>query len=109
MAEEEGLPPPIFWHNVTCPFRGPSRCLVGSPALAPFSRPHVFAKVAIPSHAASSCEGGWWAWGSCLGSKWGCSGGSLGCVRGQVTPSTTRRSRRCTGSLPAGPGTCSRG
>lgn len=37
MAEEEGLPPPIFWHNVTCPFRGPSRCLAGSPALAPFS------------------------------------------------------------------------
>lgn len=37
MAEEEGLPPPIFWHNVTCPFRGPSKRLAGSPALAPFS------------------------------------------------------------------------
>ena len=48
-------------------------------------------------------------WGLSWGASGDALGGSSGSVQGQVTPSTMRRSSHRAGSLPAGPGTPSRG
>lgn len=95
VAEEEGVSMPIFLHEVTVPFHGPSNCLGGSHLWLPSPSPMCLTAV---WRRMVSIGGHWWALvgtGGFPGGEQECSGEFWSSVLGQVLPSP------CPGSLPA--------